>query len=141
MFDQVFDSMRRATEINVQMQQELFKRWAALWPGVPAAPGEPAGRTPSWAEQLRAFQKKWTEAVADVAKKQRETAQEQFNAGLKHIEQAFAMASTKDLDALRAQMLELWQKSFALLQQAGEAQVRDFQTAVNRFAEVFTPAA
>jgi hypothetical protein len=141
MFDQIFDCMRRATEINVQMQQELFKRWTALWPGVPAVPGVPGGPAPSWVEQIQRFQKKWTDAVTEVLKRQRETAQEQFSTGLKHIEQVFAMAEVKDIETLRARTLELWQRTFALIQQAGESQVRDFQAAASRFAEVFTQAA
>ena len=38
MFDQFLDNVRKATETNVQLQQELLKRWAALWPGLPGVP-------------------------------------------------------------------------------------------------------
>jgi len=137
MFDQIFDSMRKATESNVQMQQEMFRRWAALWPGLPAMPGIPGLPAPAaWAEQVQAFPRKWAEAVHDLIKRQRETQQEQFNAGLKQIEQAFQLAESKDVNALRAKTLELWQTTFQLLQQAYEAQARDFQAAVNKWAEL-----
>jgi hypothetical protein len=134
MFDQIFDTMRKATEANVRMQQELFQRWAALWAGAPAPPA-------SWAEQAEGFRKKWAEAVQELVKRQRQTQQEQFAAGLKQIEQAFKLAEVKDVDELRARTLELWQQTFQLLQQSYEAQARDFQAAVARWAELITPAA
>jgi hypothetical protein len=137
MFEQFFDSVRRATEFNVQMQQDLFKRWAALWPGVPAMPMMP----PSFPEQFQAFQKKWAEAVNDLVKRQNQRYQEQFAAGLKQVEKAFKLAEVKDVETLRAQVLELWQKTIELLQQASEAQIRDFQAAVASFSEMYTKAA
>jgi hypothetical protein len=135
MFDQVFDSFRKATEINVQMQQELFKRWAALWPGMPGAP-EPARTEPA-----QAFPKKWAETINELVKRQQETQKEMFAAGLKQMEETFQLAEVKDVDALRARTFELWQKSFQFMQQAYEAQFRDFQAAVARWAEMFTRAA
>jgi hypothetical protein len=139
MFDQIFESMRRIVEVNVQVQQEMFRRWAALWPGLAPLPGVPAG--PNFAEQAHRFQKKWAEAVTELVKRQGETTQEQFAAGLRQIEQAFKLAEVKDVEALRAKTLELWQKTFGLIQQGFEAQVRDFQAAVAKWAEVFNPAA
>jgi hypothetical protein len=130
---QIFDSLRKANEMNVRMQQELFKRWTALWPGVPGAP--------FWGEQVQALQKKWAEAVNELVRRQCETQQEQFAVGLKQIEQAFALAEIKDIEVLRTKTLELWQKTFQLFQQSSEAQVRDFQAAVARWTELVTKAA
>src|SRR5262249_4602432 len=105
MVEQIFDTMRKAAEANVRMQQELFQRWAALWAGapVPPAPG---------AEQAEGFRKKWAEAVQELVRRQRQTQEEQFAAGLKQIEQAFKLAEVKDVDELRARTLELWQQTF-----------------------------
>jgi hypothetical protein len=136
MFDQIFDSFRKATEVNVQMQQELFKRWAALWPGMPA-PGVP----PAGAEQAQAFPKKWAETINELVKRQQNTQQEMFAAGIRQMEEAFKLAEVKDVEALRAKTLELWQKSFQFMQHAYETQFRDFQTAVAKWSEMFTKAA
>jgi hypothetical protein len=132
MFEQIFASFRKANEMNVQMQQELFRRWTALWPGV---------ATPYWGEQVQALQKKWAEAVNELVKRQCETQREQFTAGLKQIEEAFALAEVKDIEVLRAKTLELWQKTFEFFQQSSEAQVRDFQAAVAKWTELTTRAA
>jgi hypothetical protein len=103
--------------------------------------GGGAGAAAPWAEQAEGFRKKWAEAVQELVKRQRQTQEEQFAAGLKQIEQAFKLAEVKDVDELRARTLELWRQTFQLLQQSYEAQARDFQAAVARWAEMITPAA
>ena len=135
MFEPIFDSMRKAIELNLQFQQDLFKRWAALWPGAPSGTG------PSWVEQAQKFQKRWAEAVADLARQQRETMEAQFTAGMKQIEEAYHLAEVKDVETLRARALEMWQKTFQLMQQFNEAQIRNFQAAIGKWAEMMTPAA
>jgi hypothetical protein len=131
MFEQVFDSMRKAAAMNAQFQQELVKRWLALWPGM-AAPVPPPG------DQAVALQKKWSETVSELVKRQHETQQELFAAGLQQIDQTFRLADIKDVETLRAKTLELWQRTFGMLQQGYEAQVRDFQTAVAKWTELMT---
>jgi hypothetical protein len=128
MFDQVFDSLRKAADSGLAMQQELFKKWVGLWPGVPTAPaglGEPVK-----------FQKKWVEVIGDLIKKERESLEAQFSAGLRNIEEAFRLAEAKDPQELRAKTIELWQKTFEVLRQTYENQLRDFQAAVAKWTEL-----
>jgi hypothetical protein len=131
MFDQIYESMRKAAEQNVQFQQELLRRWTAMWPWT-------ATLTPPGGEQAQAALKKWGETVNDWIKGRHETQQELFNAGLKQIEQAFRLAEIKDIDTLRTKTLELWQKTFGLLHECQESQVRDFQAAVGKWTEAMT---
>jgi hypothetical protein len=138
MFEQVFDSMRKIAEANVQAQQEMFRRWAALWPGLASVPSVPVGS--NFTEQAQRFQKKWAATVSELIDRQSKSTQEQFAAGLAQIEQTFKLAEVKDVEVLRAKTLELWQKSFALLRQSFEAQVHDFQAAVAKWVELFNPA-
>jgi len=127
MFEQVFESLRKATETSIQMQQEMFKKWVSLWPVVPPFP--PVG------EPFVKFQKKWAEFAGDLARKQRETLEAQFSAGLKNIEEAFGLAGATNPEELRARTVELWQKSFESLRQLYDAQVRDFQGVVAKWTE------
>jgi hypothetical protein len=130
MFDQVFESLRKATESSVAMQQELFKKWIGMWPGVPASVfpfGEP-----------HKFQKKWVELVSELLKKQNESLEVQFKAGLRNIEEAFHLAEAKDPEELRTKTIELWQKTFDCLRQASEAQLRNCQDAIAKWAELMT---
>jgi hypothetical protein len=132
MFDQVFESLRKATETNIHLHQEMFKKWTTFWPGVVPA------TQPAWYDQVKNFQKKWTETVRDLAKKQRETVEAQFNAGMKNIADAFRLAEVKDVGELRTKTIEFWQNSFDCLKQAYEAQTRDFQEAVGKWTELVT---
>jgi len=133
MFDQVFDSLRKAADSGLAMQQELFKKWMGMWPGVQATPagfGEPV-----------AFQKKWVEVVGDLIKKERESLEAQFSAGLRSIEEAFRLAEAKDPQELRTKTIELWQKTFECLRQTYETSLRDFQAAVTKWTELVKGAA
>jgi hypothetical protein len=130
MFDQVFESLRTATESSVAMQQELFRKWIGMWPGVPASAfpfGEP-----------QKFQKKWVEVVGELLKRQNESLEAQFKTGLRNIEEAFRLAEAKNPEELRTRTIELWQKTFDYLRQASEAQVRDFHNAIAKWADLMT---
>jgi hypothetical protein len=129
MFEQVFENLRTATETNIHMQQELFKKWAGLWPTVYVPPSGAA-------ERVQNVQKKWLEFATGQLKKQRETLEAQFSAGLKNIEEGFRLAEAKDPAELRAKTVELWQKSFDCLRKLYESQTRDFQEALVKWTEL-----
>jgi len=131
MFDPVFESIRKATETTVQMQQELFKKWVSLWPGTPPAP-------PAWAPQFEQFQKKWAEVVNDLIKRQKEGVEFQFKAGMENIEKAFQVGEAKTAEELRARTVELWKKCFEGFQKTYEAQLKDFEAAMKKWAELCT---
>lgn len=130
MFNAVFESLRKATDVTMQMQQDLFKKWASFWPGVvsPAA----------WGDQAQKIPRKWAETVAEMVKKQNEALEAQFQVGLRNIEEAFQLAQVKDPEELRTRTQELWQKSFDCLRQTFEAQVREFQAAMSKWTELMT---
>ncbi len=129
MFEQVFENLRLATESSIHLQQELFKKWVGVWSGVPTGPA-------GGGEKVQKAQKKWTEFIADLVKKERETLEAQFSAGLKNIEEAFHLAETQKPEELRAKTIELWQKSIDCMRQTYEAQMRDFQAAVMKWTEL-----
>jgi hypothetical protein len=134
MFEPVFETFKKATETTLQMQQEMFKKWAAFWPNVPVPP-------PVWGEQVQKFQKQWAELYEETARKRRETLEAQFKVGLKSIEDAFNLAHAKDPEELRAKTIELWQNVFEALRQAYESQVHDFQAVISRWTEMVTKGA
>jgi hypothetical protein len=130
MFDQVFESLHKATESSIAFQQEMFRKWIGLWPGIPAS-AFPFG-------ELQKFQKKWIEVVGELLKTQNESLETQFKAGLQTIEDTFRLTEIKDPEVLRAKTVELWQKTFDYLRQFSETQMRDFQSALGKWAEVMT---
>ena len=134
MFEQVFENLRMATESSIHLQQEMFKKWVTVWPGMPVAWN--GGR-----DNIQKAQQKWTEFMAVLVKKERETLEAQFSAGLKNIEDAFRLAETKDPEELRARTIELWQKSIDCMRQTYEAQMRDFQAAMVKWTELMVEGA
>lgn len=129
MFDQVFDNFRKATESTVQIQQEMFKTWMKLWPGIPDS-------APDWGEQVHQFQKKWAAAVGDMIKRQREVTETHFKAGLQNIEKAFDIGAAKTPTELRAKSLELWKKCFDDLREVYETQLHGFEIATEKWTEL-----
>jgi len=95
---------------------------------------------PGLSEPLK-FQKKCAETAGELIKKQRQLLEAQFCAGLQSIEDAFHLAEAKDPEELRAKTAELWQKTFEVLRQSCETQVRDFQAAVVKWTELVTKGA
>ena len=128
MFEKVFENLQLATEASIQMQQEFFKKWVSVWLDMPAAP--------HGGEKIVKAQKQWTEFITDLVKKERETLEVQFSAGLKNIEEAFRLADSQKPEELRAKTIELWQKSIDCMRQTYEAQIRDFQAAVVKWTEL-----
>src|SRR5262245_4073605 len=136
MFIPVLESMGKITGATVDMQQEMFKKWFSLWPGFPPVPGFPA----AWGEQAVPFQKKWAEVVGEIIRRQRETVEAQFKAGQQNIEKAFQLSEAKSPEEYRAKTIEFWQKCIESIRQASEAQIRDFQVAVEKWYELMSPA-
>ena len=44
MLDQMFDTVRKATDATLQMQKEMFTRWTSFWPSLSPSPT-------NWAEE------------------------------------------------------------------------------------------
>lgn len=131
MFDPMLENLRKASEMTIQMQQEMFKKWAGLWPNPVVAPS-------GFYDQAQKAQKKWAEVVEETLKKQREAMETQFNAGMKNLELAFSLGEVKDMEQLRTKTMELWQKTFESLRQTFEAQVRNYQSAMSKWHELMT---
>ncbi|HKI38683.1 MAG TPA: hypothetical protein VKA46_42940 [Gemmataceae bacterium] len=133
MFEPVSESLRRAAEANIQMQQDLFKRWAGLCPGV-AAPLGAGG------EKVLAFQKKGAEIVGELIERQCAALAAQVSAGLKVCEEASRLAEVKDPTELRTRAVGVWQQACDGVLQTYEAQLREFPAAVARWTELVTKA-
>ena len=129
MFDSVFENLRKASELTIQTQRDLFKKWFSFWEEGPAF-------QPVFGEKAQNIRKQWSENVAETLKRQREALEVQFNAGLKSLEAAFAVAGAKNVEEVRAKTVELWEKSFDCLRKAFEAQTAEFQKAVSKWSEL-----
>jgi hypothetical protein len=129
MFEPVFESLRKATDATVKMQQELFSKWTALFPALPMVPA---------AYEPLKFQKRCVEVITELTRKQRETLEAQFNSGVKTVEEVFRLCEAKDPEELRTRTVELWEKTFDSLRHVYDAQAKDFQTAAVKWGELVT---
>jgi hypothetical protein len=134
MFEQVFDNFRKATETTLQAQQDLFRQWTSQWPMFPLTPATPSST--GMTEQAQSFQKKWAECVTALMTKHCEALDAQYRAGIRTIEDALRTTEARSPEEFRKLTEELWRKSFEVLKQTIENQVRDFQVAVEKWSEL-----
>jgi hypothetical protein len=135
MFDQVFDNFRKATETTLQAQQDLFRQWTTQWPMLPLAPTRSGT---AMTEQASSFQKQWTDSVSALMTRHCESLDAQYRAGIRTIEDALRTTEAKSPEEFRKLTEELWRKSFEVLKQTIENQIRDFQVAVEKWSELMT---
>jgi hypothetical protein len=128
-FEEVFGNLKKATEANLKMQQEMFRQWTALWPGVP---------TPQtmWMDKMREFQKQWVETVSDVARKHRETFDRQYQAALESFEAALRVSESTSPEEARRRTEQLCRKTLDCLREMSETQIREFQEAATKWTEL-----
>ena len=137
MFEQVFDSFRKASETTLQAQQDLFRQWMSQWPMFPMDTTTPGSKGAA-SEQARSFQKQWNDTVTALMTKHCEALDAQYRAGIRTIEDALRTTEAKTPEEFRRLTEELWRKSFEVLKQTIENQIRDFQIAVEKWSELMT---
>ena len=132
MFEQVFDSLQKATESSVKMQQEMFQKWVDAFPSAPGAIPSPSDAVSEWG-------KKWQETAAEMLTRQKEMVDKNYDAGIKALEDVFAVTEAKSPQEYQEKVTELYQKSFDSLRQLSEAQLSEFKVAAEKWSTVMTP--
>ena len=130
-YEQVFDNVRKATEANLKMQQEVFRQWTSLWPGMP---------TPQsvWVDKVRDFQRQWSNAVSDLARKHRDTFDRQYQAALESLEEALRVGEAGNPEEFRQRTEQLCRKTLECLREVSEAQMKEFHDAMSKMSELVT---
>ena len=132
MFDQVFDSLQKATESSVKMQQEMFQKWVDAFPGATSTLPSPIDATTDW-------RKKWVETSAEMLTRQKEMVDKNYEAGIKALADVFEVTEAKSPQEYQEKVVELYQKSFDSLRQLSEAQLSEFKVAMEKWSEMVTP--
>jgi hypothetical protein len=130
MFDQLMESLRKASESSAQMQSDMFKQWTQPWFSAP--PNVP-GASPEWG---RTVQKRWLELAIAGMHKHREAIDSAYKAGIGVIEQAFRVAEAKSTDDARRMVEDLWHKLYDTFKSQSEAQFRELQSLAERSFEM-----
>ncbi len=134
MFDQVFENLQKATESSVKMQQEMFQKWVEAFPGAKSA-------LPNATDAFADFRKKWEEISVEILKRQKEMVDQNYDAGLKSLQDVFKVADAKSPQEYQEKVTELYRKSFESLRQLSESQLAEFKAAAEKCSELMTPSA
>lgn len=129
MFDKVYESLQKTTEANMQMQQDMMKKWLSLWGMNPAA-------SVVASEQVQTAKNDWGQTMQEIVKRQRDVMETQFKAGMANLEKAFQIGEARTPEEIRVRSLELWQKCFETMRQSYEAQIREFQFATEKWLQI-----
>ena len=133
-FDQMFEGFRKAAESTLETQQNFFRQCTTAWPGAFANPFAKA--QPPWIEQFQEFCKDWSQATAEVTRKNLDICERQYKAGLELLQTAFQPGALKDPAEQRQKITELWQKSFECLKELAETQMKSAQVAIEKWMEM-----
>lgn len=134
MFDQLFESFRKASESSLQAQQEMLKQWVQQWP-------TPMNTPSISGEQSAAFQKRWLESMTETLNRHREVLDSSYRSGIQVIEQAFRVSDAKSPEDYRRIVEDLWRKLSETFKEQSETQVRELQKAAERWLDVTQKAA
>jgi hypothetical protein len=134
LFEHAFDNLRKAAESNIEMQQELFRKWNANWPGFPQPQSD-------WLERVHKFQKAWAKTTKELLSRHREVLDEQYGLAVASLEEAFRVAQASDPQECSKRCESLCRKSLDVLRESGELQVKELQDALNKWTELAAKAA
>jgi hypothetical protein len=135
MFEQLFDSFLKVSESTLHAQQEFFHQWISQWPMFPIA-SIPSGNNVNVSEQARLFQKQWADTASALLTKQCDALDAQYRAGIRTIENVLRSSELKSPEEYRRLTEDLWRKSLEQLKQTIDGQIRDFETAIEKWSDL-----
>ena len=132
-YEEVLDNMKKAAEANLKMQQDVFQQWTKMWPGFPSP-------QTMWIDKMRDFQRQWANTISDLARKHRDTFDRQYQAALESLEEALRLGETSNPEEFRKRTEQLCRKALDCIREVSEAQMNEFQDAMNKWSELATKA-
>jgi hypothetical protein len=137
MFEQIFDEYRKAVDSSFKLQQEMYRQWMnnlpIKTPG--AAMGPSAGAVQ---DQIRSYQKQWTDTLTETLEKHRQTLNAQYKSGIEAIHSAFRTTEAKTPEECWRLTQEFWRKSIDLYKTAYEAQTKYVQDLSQMWLDMVT---
>jgi chromosomal replication initiation ATPase DnaA len=121
MFDQAFESFRKASESSLQMQQDMIKYWSQQ---SLSAPPNVAGASTDWS---RTFQKHWLELTVEILNRHRESLDSTYRSAIQAIEQTFHASEAKSSEDYHHLVEDVLRKAFETVKGQSERQFGDLQ--------------
>jgi hypothetical protein len=130
MFEQLFESLRKASESSLMGQKQLFDQWAQQWPSPPLGG---AGAGTEWVNTVR---KRWTDSLSEGLNRHREIFDSTYRNGIQLIEQALHVSDVKSGDEYRRSIEDLWRKVSDTAKDQVENQLRELHKTAERWLEL-----
>jgi len=136
-FETIFDDYRRAVDSSFKTQQQMYRQWMNGWPI--KAPGQAGGKEGGAVEdQIRAYQERWSETLAETLETHRETLNAQYKSGIEAIQSAFRTTEARTPEEYWRLTQEFWRKSIDSYKTAFEAQSKYVQSLAQMWADMIT---
>lgn len=132
-FEEVFQNIRKVTEANLKMQQEVYSQWSSLWPGIPTPQS-------AWIDKMRQFRTQWTKSISDIARAHQKTIDSQYESALESLEAALSVTDASSPEELRRKTEQLCRKSLDCVREISETQIRELQETVTKITDLMTKA-
>lgn len=129
--EEVFTNISKAAEANLKLQQEIFRQWTTMWPGIPSP-------QTAWLDKMRDIQKQWTDAVSDLARRHRDTVDRQYQAALENLDAALRVSESSNPEEYRRRAEQLCRKTIDCMREMSEAQVKEYQEAMTKWTDLVT---
>ena len=137
MFEQIQDTVLKATETTAQFQQEMIRFWSQPWVQAPegpaaAAPAPAAGLT----EQVRALPKLCAPSVTEALHKHRAALDARYRFGIGILENTLRVGQARDPGQFCKLTEDLCRHGAEGIKTLAEARMRDVQAALTKGFEV-----
>jgi hypothetical protein len=133
-FEQAFDAFRKTADATLSAQKDFFQQWQNGFSGA-------VQPQTAWLEPFRQFQETWSNTTLELLRKHRESLDQQYEAGIDAIREAFHVSQTDDPEEFRKRAEQLCRKNLDCLKEISEAQMSEFQDASAKWAEMFNKPA
>jgi hypothetical protein len=132
-FEEVFQNIRKASEANLKLQQEMFRQCTSLWPGI---------STPQtvWTDKVKDVQSKLSSTISDLARKHREVVDKQYDAAIESLDSALRLSESTTPEEFRRRAEQFCRKTIECVREMSETQTREFQESVRKWTETMTKA-
>lgn len=127
MFDQFFESFRKASESSLQAQQDLLKSWTQQWPSTPFG----SAASTEWSDA----QKRWLEGASEALNKHRSMLDATYKSGIEVIEHTFRFTEARSPEDYRRLVEELWRKLTDTFKAQSENQYREIQSVTEKWID------
>ena len=137
MFEQIFEQYRKVVESSFEMQRELYREWMN---GLPVKPPDIGTSVEQGAarEQIRTYQERWNQTLADTLEQHRKLLNEQYHQGIDAISAAFHTTEAKTPEEFWRLTQEFWRKSIDSFKTAFQTQVKYVQNLAVMWSELVT---